>query len=127
MQNQKKAGQAEDWELSEEYYKEDTGKKELRLEDFLEEEMAEETGSGWPDGRKQPYGAAGSGGCAGKTDPGTFRQRTPGRSDCLHAGYGRTADRDILVCIQSFPEDDPLAVARLICCLDSRNFLSRIP
>ena len=36
MQNQKKAGQAEDWELSEEYYREDTGKKELRLEDFLE-------------------------------------------------------------------------------------------
>ena len=25
MQNQKKAGQAEDWELSEEYYREDTG------------------------------------------------------------------------------------------------------
>ena len=28
MQNQKTAGQAEDWELSEEYYKEDTGKKD---------------------------------------------------------------------------------------------------
>ena len=42
MQNQKKAGQAEDWELSEEYYREDTGKKELRLEDFLEEEPAED-------------------------------------------------------------------------------------
>ena len=41
MQNQKKAGQAEDWELSEEYYREDTGKKELRLEDFLKEEPAE--------------------------------------------------------------------------------------
>ena len=87
MQNQKTAGQAEDWELSEEYYKEDTGKKELRLEDFLEEEMA---GEG-QDGLKQPYGAAGSGGCAGKTDPGTFRKRTPGRPDCLHAGDGRAA------------------------------------
>ena len=41
MQDQKTAGQAEDWELSEAYYKEDTGKKELRLEDFLEEETAE--------------------------------------------------------------------------------------
>ena len=40
MQDQKTAGQAEDWELSEAYYKEDTGKKELRLEDFLEEETA---------------------------------------------------------------------------------------
>ena len=28
MQDQKTAGQAEDWELSEAYYKEDTGKKE---------------------------------------------------------------------------------------------------
>lgn len=40
MQDQKTAGQAEDWELSEAYYKEDTGKKELRLEDFLEEETS---------------------------------------------------------------------------------------
>ena len=44
MQDQKTAGQAEDWELSEAYYKEDTGKKELRLEDFLEEETAEGQG-----------------------------------------------------------------------------------
>jgi len=30
MQNQKKAGQAEDWELSEEYYREDTGRNRQR-------------------------------------------------------------------------------------------------
>ena len=47
MQDQKTAGQAEDWELSEAYYKEDTGKKDLRLEDFLEEETAAASRSSW--------------------------------------------------------------------------------
>ena len=89
MQNQKKAGQAEDWELSEEYYREDTGKKELRLEDFLEEEPAE----------ADREGLAGA----------------DGLKEQLETMADRVKQiRDILVCMQSFPEDDPLAVARLI-------------
>ena len=36
MQNQKKAGQAEDWELSEEYYREDTGKRVNASAKFME-------------------------------------------------------------------------------------------
>ena len=35
MQEKNTMGQQEDWELSEEYYKEENGRKELRLEDFL--------------------------------------------------------------------------------------------
>ena len=46
MQEKNTMGQQEDWELSEEYYKEETGKKELRLEDFLEAEEAPENQSG---------------------------------------------------------------------------------
>ena len=46
MQEKNTMGQQEDWELSEEYYKEETGKKELRLEDFLETEEAPENQSG---------------------------------------------------------------------------------
>ena len=47
MEDRKNAGQqAEDWELSEEYYKEETGKKELRLEDFLETETGDQEASG---------------------------------------------------------------------------------
>ena len=89
MQNQKKTGQAEDWELSEEYYREDTGKKELRLEDFLEEEPAE----------ADREGLAGA----------------DGLKEQLESMADRVKQiRDILVCMQSFPEDDPLAVARLI-------------
>ena len=46
MQEKNTMGQQEDWELSEEYYKEENGKKELRLEDFLEAEEAPENQSG---------------------------------------------------------------------------------
>ena len=87
MQNQKKAGQAEDWELSEEYYREDTGKKELRLEDFLEEEPAEadREGLAGADGLKEQLESM--------ADRVAFGGRAPGRSDCCHAWYGRTADQ----------------------------------
>ena len=46
MQKKNITGQQEDWELSEAYYKEEDGKKELRLEDFLEPEEAPENQSG---------------------------------------------------------------------------------
>ena len=89
MQNQKKAGQAEDWELSEEYYREDTGKKELRLEDFLEEEPAEadREGLAGADGLKDQLESM------GEADQGAFGGRASGRSDCCHAWHGRTADQ----------------------------------
>ena len=101
MQDQKTAGQAEDWELSEAYYKEDTGKKELRLEDFLEEETAEGQ-SGLADGSSL-NGAAGSNGCAGKRDPGAFRNRAFGGSDCSMLGMDGQQVRDILVCMRVLP------------------------
>ena len=113
MQDQKIAGQAEDWELSEEYYKEETGKKELRLEDFMEEETA-------------PAGQNGLAGGSGLTEQLEAMASQVKQIRELSAG-GHPADqiaaelnmdgqqvRDILVCMQSFPEDDPLAVARLI-------------
>ena len=113
MQDQKTAGQQEDWELSEEYYKEDAGKKELRLEDFLEEETVPE----------------GQNGLTGEGELTAQLEEMAGRVKQVMelSGGGHPADeiaslldmdgqqvRDILVCVQSFPEDDPLAVARLI-------------
>lgn len=113
MQDQKMAGQAEDWELSEEYYKEDAGKKELRLEDFMEEEAV-------------PEGQSGLAGGSGLTEQLEAMAAQVKQIKEL-SGIGHPADqiagelhmdgqqvRDILVCMQSFPEDDPLAVARLI-------------
>ena len=85
MQDQKTAGQAEDWELSEAYYKEDTGKKELRLEDFLEEETAEGQ-SGLADGSSLTEQLE-----AMAAQVKEIRDRAFGGSDCLHAGDGRAA------------------------------------
>ena len=113
MQNQKKAGQAEDWELSEEYYREDTGKKELRLEDFLEEEPAEadREGLAGADGLKEQLETM-----ADRVKQ--IRELSAGGhpADQIAAMLGMDGQqiRDILVCMKSFPEDDPLAVARLI-------------
>lgn len=113
MQDQKTAGQQEDWELSEEYYKEDAGKKELRLEDFLEEEAA-------PEGQD---GLAGGSGLAEQLEAVAAQVKqirelsgTGHPADQIASMIGMDGQqvRDILVCMQSFPEDDPLAVARLI-------------
>ena len=103
----------EDWELSEEYYKEESGKKELRLEDFMEEERAPE----------DQDGLAGGNGLTQQLE--TMAARVKQVRELSAAG--NPADQiaamldmdgqqvqDILVCMQSFPEDDPLAVARLI-------------
>lgn len=112
MQDQKTAGQAEDWELSEAYYKEDTGKKELRLEDFLEEETAEGQ-SGLADGSSltEQLEAMAAQVKQIRELSGTWH---PADQIASMLGMDGQQVRDILVCMQSFPEDDPLAVARLI-------------
>ena len=112
MQDQKNAGQQEDWELSEDYYKEDTGKKELRLEDFMEDAAPE-----------NQTGLTGTGGIAAQLEEMAGRVKqvmelsvAGHQADQIAGMLGMDAGqvRDILVCVQSFPEDDPLAVARLI-------------
>ncbi len=47
MQNQKKAGQAEDWELSEEYYREDTGKRSFGWKTSWRRNRQRQTGRDW--------------------------------------------------------------------------------
>ena len=84
MQEKNTMGQQEDWELSEEYYKEETGKKELRLEDFLEAEEAPENQSGLG-------GANGVDGRTRKAGHGTFRSRTSGRCHRIDAWHGCAA------------------------------------
>ena len=101
MQEKNTMGQQEDWELSEEYYKEETGKKELRLEDFLETEEAPENQSG----------LGGANGVAGQLEE---MAGHPAGAIASMLGMDVQQVRDIMVCVQSFPEDDPLAVARLI-------------
>lgn len=99
-----------DWELSEDYYKEREGKKELKLEDFM---MGED---------EIPSLVSGE-----ETDPllaQTISDVKNVLSVCqegksvpeialalsLKEGYVHT----ILYCAQGFSEDDPIAVARLV-------------
>ena len=111
MQNQKTAGQAEDWELSEAYYKEDTGKKELRLEDFLEETTEGQSGLVAGSSLTEQLEAVAA---QVKQIRELSGNGHPADQIASMLGMDGQQVRDILVCIQSFPEDDPLAVARLI-------------
>lgn len=111
---QKQDGAAPDWELSDEYYQEDAGKKELSLEDFLEEaELKPLEGGSFGD----------------KTEANEELYRVAADVERVLAlcGQGKTAVQiagelgmeasyvsDIMVCIQAFPEDGALAAARLL-------------
>ena len=104
----------QDWELTDEYYSQESGEKELKLEDFMDE-MSE-----------NPNAVSGLDAAA---EANVRLQQTA--ADVLRvialSGQGKTAAEiagemgtevsyisDIMVCIQAFPEDNPLAVARLI-------------
>ncbi|MDO4267213.1 MAG: hypothetical protein Q4C73_01975 [Eubacteriales bacterium] len=112
MSMEKKRNDEADWELSEEFYRENT-KTGLRLEDFIEEENA--------DSGLEPGGS----GTAVSAELERVAEQV--RRVTELSGHGTDAAsiaeqlamepelvRDILVCVQTFPEDDPLAVARLI-------------
>lgn len=104
---------AGDWEFSEDYYSQEEGKK-LKLEDFLEENSEK------PEKEPELFTAAETGARLEEMAE-LVRQVT------ALSGQGNTAEQiagvlgmekktvqDIMVCLQAFPEDDPVAVARLI-------------
>lgn len=111
MQDQKTAGQAEDWELSEAYYKEDTGKKNCVWRIF------------WRRRRQRARVVCGGSSLTEQLEAMAAQVKeirelsgTGHPADQIASMLGMDGQqvRDILVCMQSFPEDDPLAVARLI-------------
>ena len=90
-----------DWELSEEYYKENEEKKELKLEDFmLPEDEIPSTGSDETQDVQQVLSVYGEGTSVEEI----------ALALSLEADYVHT----ILYCAQGFSEDDPIAVARLV-------------
>lgn len=105
-----------DWEMSADYYNQNDEKRELSLEDFID------------DSSKELSAADGFG-----MDPASEVQRKVQKiaGDVRRvmelSGKGDTAEQiaaqlgveasyvaDIMVCVQSFPEDDPIAVAHLM-------------
>lgn len=115
MMGMKKKDMTElDWELTDEFYSQDTEEKELKLEDFIDETSADlNTENGLNDAVQ---------------DHERLQQTAADVARVLAlSGQGKTAPEiademgmelscvsDIMVCIQAFPEDDPLAVARLM-------------
>lgn len=100
-----KENQKLDWELLEDYY-EASETEELRLEDFLEPEQEH---GGEQTERELEKTAA--------LVTAVLKAAGEGkRSEEIAAALGifRGEVEDILVCVQAFPEDDPMAVARLL-------------
>lgn len=100
-----------DWELSEDFYKEDENRKELRLEDFLEDGVTE----GEPEADLAALGVDVQRVAADVRRVKELMMQ--GKIVVEIAGEMGVEQKyvsDIQICIQSFPEDNEIAVAHLI-------------
>lgn len=114
--NKNQSQEVKDWELSDEYYSQDDGKGELSLEDFISDssdELSAEDGFGLD--------------TASEVQQRVQKIAADVRRVVELSGNGWMAEQiaaelgveasyvaDIMVCVQSFPEDDPIAVAHLM-------------
>lgn len=116
---------SQDWDLSEDYYQESTPGKELRLEDFIENtpEILSETEPSHTKDIQNPVLETGR--TTAQQEIARIAQLVRQATDL--SCQGRTAAsiaeelgvteqyiKDILICVQSFPEDNPVAVAHLM-------------
>lgn len=114
--NKNQSQEVKDWELSDEYYSQDDGKGEMSLEDFISDssdELSAEDGFGLD--------------TASEVQQRVQKIAADVRRVVELSGKGWMAEQiaaelgveasyvaDIMVCVQSFPEDDPIAVAHLM-------------
>lgn len=113
-EQEKKHLEKSDWELSEAYYHVDTEAKEMSLEEFMDDDSSDLN--------------ADSGLSSGSEVSEKLQQVAADVTKILAlSSQGKNASviaqelgvepgyvSDIMACIQAFPEDNPLAVARLI-------------
>lgn len=108
---------AQDWDLSDEYYQENPQSDGLRLEDFMDSSSKEsdETTGTFSSGRHtanteelsrlaQLVSRATALSCQGKTIAAIAKE----------LDITEQYTQDILVCVQAFPEDNPMAVAHML-------------
>lgn len=100
-----------DWELSEEYYKENEGKSELRLEDFMEDEITETNSTGDTSALGAEVQRVAS---EVRRVKDLARQGKTVAEIASLMGVEQKYVSDIQICVQSFPEDHDIAVAHLI-------------
>lgn len=116
---------AQDWDLSDEYYQADPQSEKLSLADFIEtdhkeqkkteSDRSEEAGnSGFESGRNQVQDELHR---IAQLVRQVTEQSVGGRTAASIAEELHLSEqyvKDILVCVQAFPEDNPMAVARLM-------------
>lgn len=114
MEENKKNLAESDWELSEEYYHQDGPEKTLNLEDFIE---AEEPDSNEEEnfGKEDELGGELSRVAEQVRQVMEFTAQGMSAEEIAdRLGVEASYVSDIAVCVQAFPEDNPMAVARLI-------------
>lgn len=114
MDNQNKHFMEADWELSDEFYEQDADRKELSLEDFIDDDSA---------GLNQESGLSQTSTVTAELEQiaadvrritALAAQGKAAAEIAQELSVGVNYVSDVMVCVQAFPEDDPLAVARLI-------------
>lgn len=110
MTNKPTPIQDADWELSEDFYKPAEGAGELRLEDFMESEEAPAEGSASSQISEQVQQLAAR---IHQVKELSVQGKTAAQiGETL--GMDPKLVADIMICVQSFPEDNDEAVAHLI-------------
>lgn len=105
---------AGDWEFSEDFYNEYAGERELSLEDFMDDASPDlNEGPGLPETGLLSEEIRRVSGQVGQVI------LMSGQGKCaaeIAAALGEEEQyvKDIMVCVQAFPEDSPVAVARLM-------------
>lgn len=115
----------QDWDLSDEYYQADPQSEKLSLADFIENDHKEQEKD--ESGRSEESGNSGLKSGRDQVQDELHRIAQLVRQVTEQSVGGRTAAsiaeelrlseqyvKDILVCVQAFPEDNPMAVARLM-------------
>lgn len=98
-----------DWELSDEYYTSDESKQEMKLEDFMDDESTEQESSEEMQCSEAERTAEDVRQVMELTAQGKSARDIAGQ-----LGFELEYVNNIQVCVQSFPEDNPIAVAHLI-------------
>lgn len=114
MSLQDKTGLDGDWEFSEDFYKADGEKKELSLEDFMDDDSADLNAES---GLSEASTVSAELNRVAEQVRQVIALSSQGKSAAkIAAELGKTKQyiSDIMVCVQAFPEDNPMAVARLM-------------
>ena len=103
-----------DWELTDEFYSQDAGKKELSLEDFMDDTSADLNADSGLDASAEASARLEQVAADVSRVLALSSQGKMAADIAAEMGVETSYVSDIMVCIQAFPEDNPLAVARLI-------------